>query len=90
MAKHGMRQCTPRLNDPSVSEEPWLDFTSGYVQRALHKFPKQGSKRPWRLYQNYLLDLMSLRLGSIVDPAMEFSNPDPSRRRGETRMDAAA
>jgi hypothetical protein len=90
MAKHGLRQCMPRRNDPSVTEEPWLDFTSGYVQRALDKFPKQGNRKPWKLYQNYLLDLLSLRFSSITDQAMEFSSPDPARRRTETGMEAAA
>ena len=37
---------------------PWLDFTSGYVQRAMEKFPKQGTKAPWKVHQNYALDLL--------------------------------
>ena len=43
----------PRVNDPSVTEEPLLDFTSGYVLRSLDDLPKQGSKEPWKLRQNY-------------------------------------
>src|SRR5207237_5440602 len=50
MDKNGYGSCTPRNSDPSVTEEPWIDFTSGYVQRAIAKMPKQGSKRPWKLY----------------------------------------
>jgi cation diffusion facilitator CzcD-associated flavoprotein CzcO len=90
MAAHGVRQCTPRRNDPSVTEQPWIDFTSGYVQRSLHKFPKQGSKKPWRLYQNYLLDLVTLRLGSVDDGTMEFSGPERSGGRAEPGVAAAA
>ena len=52
---------------------PWVDFSSGYIQRALAPQPKQGSKRPWKLYQNYALDLLSLRFGSVRDQAMVFS-----------------
>jgi monooxygenase len=77
MDRHGHRQCTPRNHDPSITEEPWLDFSSGYVQRAVAKFPKQGSRAPWKLHQNYALDILSLRLGSIEDDAMEFSRPPP-------------
>ena len=55
---------------------PWLDFNSGYVVRAMDKFPKQGAKAPWRLHQNYALDLMSLRYAKLEDGAMEFSNPE--------------
>jgi monooxygenase len=72
MDAHGYRQATPVNRDPSVKEEPLIDFSSGYIQRSIHKFPKQGSKPPWRLYQNYALDLVSLKLGAIEDGALEF------------------
>jgi cation diffusion facilitator CzcD-associated flavoprotein CzcO len=72
MDRHGYRQCMPK-RDPSVAEVPWLDFTSGYVQRALGQLPRQGAKKPWKLYQNYARDLMALRFGSLRDGAMQFS-----------------
>jgi cation diffusion facilitator CzcD-associated flavoprotein CzcO len=72
MDRHGYAQCTPRENEPQVTEEPVLDFTSGYVQRALHTLPRQGSKTPWRLHQNYVKDLSMLRFGSVDDGTMEF------------------
>jgi cation diffusion facilitator CzcD-associated flavoprotein CzcO len=75
MRAQGATQCTPRNKDPSVATLPFIDFNSGYVLRAIDKFPKQGSKAPWRLYQNYLLDLLSLRHGAVEDGAMEFSAP---------------
>ena len=71
----GLRQCTPRRTDPTVTETPWLDFTSGYVQRTLDQFPKQGSRAPWKLYQNYARDLLSLKFGKVEDGEMAFSNP---------------
>src|SRR6059036_86551 len=75
MAKTGTRQCTPRLRDPDLEPSPFLDLTSGYVQRAIHMFPKQGSKMPWKLYQNYALDLVMLQRWNVEDGVMEFSNP---------------
>ncbi|MCR6475912.1 NAD(P)/FAD-dependent oxidoreductase [Variovorax sp. ZS18.2.2] len=75
MQKHGWRQCTPRNTDPHLAAEPWIDFSSGYVQRAAGKFPKQGARAPWRLYQNYARDLVMLRFGAVDDGVMEFSNP---------------
>jgi monooxygenase len=72
MEKHGYRQCTPRQADPSLAEEPWIDFSSGYVQRSLHKLPKQGSRLPWKLHQNYAFDIMMLRYGRVDDGVMEF------------------
>ncbi len=74
MDERGFRQCTPHNHDPGVSERPFIDFSSGYVLRSIDKFPKQGSKAPWRLHQNYPLDILNLRFGSIEDSAMEFSN----------------
>ena len=73
MEKTGSRQCTPRLNDPEVAPQPWVDFSSGYFQRSIHKLPKQGSKRPWKLYQNYALDIVTLKFGALTDGTMEFS-----------------
>ena len=72
LRERGYRQFTPVRSDPSVQEEPLLDFSSGYVQRAIGDFPKQGSKAPWKLYQNYLLDLLSLRFGKLDDGALKF------------------
>ena len=72
MDEHGYAQCCPRRNDPSVQEVPLIDFSSGYVQRSIQSFPKQGSKAPWRLYQNYALDRAVLRHAPLADRAMEF------------------
>ena len=77
MAAHGYVQCTPRRNDASREEIPAIDFTSGYVQRALPFLPKQASRAPWRLYQNYVKDLLTLRYGRVDDPALEFRRQSP-------------
>ena len=75
MDERRLRQCTPRNRDATVRPEPALDLTSGYVMRALEKLPKQGSKLPWRLHQNYLQDLFTLRWGRIDDGVLQFTNP---------------
>jgi monooxygenase len=72
MDGRGYAQCTPRVNGAEVKEEPILDFTSGYVRRALDALPRQGSKTPWRLHQNYVRDLSMLRFGRVDDGTMEF------------------
>jgi cation diffusion facilitator CzcD-associated flavoprotein CzcO len=73
----GLRQCTPELNDPSIALEPFLDFSSGYITRSINQFAKQGSRRPWKLYQNYALDVATLRFGKLDDGTLVFSNPAP-------------
>ena len=72
MDQHGYAVCTPRVNDPNVKQEPVIDFNSGYVLRALHTLPSQGSKPPWRLHQNYVKDLQMMRYGRVDDGTMEF------------------
>jgi monooxygenase len=56
-----------------VEERPFLDFTPGYVLRALDQLPKQGSVKPWRLNMNYLLDAWLIRRGRIADDGLRFS-----------------
>ena len=73
MDSQGYAYCTPVNDDPSVTAQPFIDFSSGYVQRSIEKFPKQGSKHPWRLYQNYARDIVALRYGPVEDDAMRFS-----------------
>ncbi len=73
MYAHGYNKSVPEVSDPTVTEQPLLDFTSGYVLRSLDKFPKQGSKAPWQLRQNYALDIQTLRRGAIDDGVMQFS-----------------
>ncbi len=80
MKKRGMRQATPRIGAEPVGVEPFVDFSSGYIQRVADQLPKQGNRKPWRLNQNYALDVMALRFGS-VDDSMEFSSPAPARAR---------
>jgi cation diffusion facilitator CzcD-associated flavoprotein CzcO len=79
MDEHGYDMATPRLNDPSITPEPAIDFTSGYVQRALETLPKQGSKHPWRLHQNYIKDLKMLRRGRLDDGTLEFKAKEKKR-----------
>ncbi len=65
--------CVAERNDPTVGELPWLDFNSGYVQRAMEEFPRQGDKKPWKLYQNYLMDMLALRFGKLADGTLRFA-----------------
>lgn len=74
MESNGYSSCTAQANDPTVVPEPVLDFNSGYVLRALDELPRQGSKTPWRLHQNYIKDLGMLRYGKLDDGTMEFKN----------------
>ncbi len=73
MEHEGVQQCVPRVKDSDGPTEPLINFSSGYVQRSIAELPRQGARHPWRLYQNYLLDLVGLRHGAIDDGILEFS-----------------
>jgi len=71
MDRKGYAIAVPQ-KEADVSPQPFLSFTSGYVQRAIDGLPKQGSRRPWQVYQNYIQDLLTIRYGAIGDGVMRF------------------
>jgi cation diffusion facilitator CzcD-associated flavoprotein CzcO len=73
--RHGYAFAVPRKGDPAPEEQPLIDFSSGYVQRAKDHMPHQGTVAPWRLRQNYLLDRALLRHGAIDDGTLELVRP---------------
>ncbi|HEU4537633.1 MAG TPA: NAD(P)/FAD-dependent oxidoreductase, partial [Polyangiaceae bacterium] len=73
LRERGLTRCCPRRTDPSVEGDPIIDFSSGYVQRALAELPRQGPAPPWKLYQNYVLDLWLMRHAPLDDGTMQFS-----------------
>jgi cation diffusion facilitator CzcD-associated flavoprotein CzcO len=78
MARHGYAECRAGRNGPELVEAPLIGLSAGYVQRAAHLFPKQGSRPPWKLYQNYALDLLALGYGRLEDGVMRFSRAAPA------------
>lgn len=75
MDRKGVRQVTPKDRGESAVAPFVQNFTPGYIERALASWPKQGAKRPWRVYQNYIRDTISLKWTRVDDDALEFSNP---------------
>jgi monooxygenase len=63
----------PQHPGNSVEERPLMDFTPGYVLRALDYLPKAGHVSPWRLKQNYFVDLQLIRRGKVDDEALSFA-----------------
>jgi monooxygenase len=74
-----------------VTPEPFLNFDSGYVKRASSLLPKQGSRKPWRVYQSYFMDKLTIRFGGINDGVLEFTKPEKeadSQKQGATQKQA--
>jgi hypothetical protein len=67
----GYVSATP-VAPPEGADLPFLDLTSGYVQRSLAALPRQGRRTPWRLHQNYIRDVRLMRRGSLEDEGMTF------------------
>ena len=57
----------PKIENQNMNISPLLNLNSGYIHRSSHLFPKQGSKLPWKLYQNYFFDYTMLRINKIRD-----------------------
>jgi cation diffusion facilitator CzcD-associated flavoprotein CzcO len=72
MRQHGYRKVVP-VRDASVAEQDYLSFTSGYVQRASSILPKQGSRAPWQVNQNYIKDIFLIKYARLNDGIMQFS-----------------
>jgi cation diffusion facilitator CzcD-associated flavoprotein CzcO len=93
MDRTGTTWCAPRLRDPSITARPFLDFSAGYVLRSVDRFPKTGSKAPWSLRMNYLVDRLAFARGSVDDGVMEFGSgamsSGPLLRTELTALDTA-
>jgi len=72
MDQRGYRQVVAE-RDPSVGERPFMDFSSGYVLRALDEVPVQGDRAPWLLKQNYVTDVRTIRRDDIDDGVLTFA-----------------
>lgn len=84
MDEGGYNVVTPHNDDPTVKEEPLLDFPAGYVMRAIDKFPKAGSRAPWKLRMTYHQDYVDFNKAKLEDGNLKFtreiSAPTPPER----------
>ncbi|HQU85005.1 MAG TPA: NAD(P)/FAD-dependent oxidoreductase [Pyrinomonadaceae bacterium] len=72
MKQNNYEVCVPEFDHENLSSERFLDFDANYILRAEKILPKQGSKAPWKVYQNYLKDVFALKYGSITDEYLVY------------------
>ncbi len=80
MSVHGYDYATPVGREPAISDTPALNLNSGYIRRGIELLPKQGSERPWKFHQNYVMDMLDLRFSAVDDGTMEFVQLPNGRR----------
>jgi cation diffusion facilitator CzcD-associated flavoprotein CzcO len=78
----GSAQATPRVPAGVTAAAPFVeDFSSGYMQRSLASWPKQGAGAPWRANQSYFADLKALRFSPVDDGVLELAPRAAARPR---------
>ena len=89
MDRNGFDEVRPEASEP-LGDEPWLDFSSGYVKRAMDHFPKQGDRMPWRLHQNYIKDIFALRHAKLEDGVLSFRKRSDAASPSQAPASASA
>lgn len=72
MDKKGYKYSVAEAKDSSVKMIPLVELSAGYINRAIHQYPKQGNKRPWKVVQNFYVDLVKLKYLPLKDNALGF------------------
>lgn len=91
MARKGYRACKPVCDPSSLEERPLLGLNSGYVTRATASLPKQSTKRPWLVRQNYFFDLFTMRLSRLEDGVLKFErNASTAQLKVKARVSPSA
>jgi cation diffusion facilitator CzcD-associated flavoprotein CzcO len=80
MDRHSYRTCRPTCDPSALDAKPLLDLTSGYVARAAAHLPKQAAQEPWRIRQNYILDMLTMKVSRLEDGILKFGAPAPATR----------
>jgi cation diffusion facilitator CzcD-associated flavoprotein CzcO len=67
MNSRGYTHAYPHLGGTAMAEKPTFDLQSGYVRRAPHALPRSGTRRPWNVRHNYVLDAIDHRFDRIEE-----------------------
>lgn len=79
MDQNAYQVAVPKSNDTSVKTERWLNLSSGYIERASDRLPKQGSRSPWKQPNNYVFDALGMITAGLDDGVIKYSRPAASK-----------
>ena len=85
MDAHGYAQCTPREPTTRRRARSRSRLHVGLRAARHRRVPQAGLQTPWRLYQNYALDIAELRRAPVEDGAIGTSRADPVARPAPAR-----
>lgn len=71
MEENGLNAVVPTV-EGEVDTLPLVDMSSGYFQRSADQLPAQGTRNPWKVHQNYILDFIGLKLRPVDDEGLAF------------------
>jgi monooxygenase len=69
----GLRQVTPDATNAVDSDAPVFGLNSGYINRAAHRFPRQGGAFPWQVKQSYVADYRAMKLAPVEAEELVFA-----------------
>ena len=76
MDEHDYAMCVPRLPRNDLETSSSVALNSSYIQRSKDNLPKQGDRKPWKIYENYILDIFNFRFTDVNDGTMQFSRQE--------------
>ncbi len=72
MYQKDYKVCTPVFDANQFESQRLLDFDAGYILRGQDIMPKQGSKKPWKVYENYIKDFFLIKKGKLNDGFLKY------------------
>ena len=90
MQRRGYRTCMPLCDPTTMESRPLLNLSSNYVLRAAANLPKQSRKSPWAIKQNYILDMLMMKLTRMEDGVLQFGNTIPAKFTQPEEIETAA
>jgi cation diffusion facilitator CzcD-associated flavoprotein CzcO len=67
MRAHGYTRAYPHLGDAEMAQQKTWNLQAGYVLRAMDVLPKSGTRRPWKVRHNFILDALDHRFDRIEE-----------------------
>jgi monooxygenase len=72
MDKKNCKSVIPRYKGKGKGKQIMTELESGYIDRAKDLLPYNGDKKPWKIDQHYIKDVISFRYSKMQDGHLEF------------------